>query len=117
MPLWELQAGSRGNGRQAHIVLPPAPHVRSGQRRLIHATGLDFAQLANREQKSRDVQVIGVSRHGLTTSSREIQPALLLSWFSGASAFGTILRRDSAQPWLLQVETPSVGSSHCVKTT
>jgi len=37
------------------------------------------------------------------------------SWLS--VAFGTILRRDSAQPWLLQVGTPSFGSSHCVKTT
>src|ERR1022692_412170 len=117
MPLWELQAGSRGNRRQAHIVLPTAPHVRSRRLRLIHAKGLDFAQHANREQKSRDVQVIGGSRHGLTTSSREIQPALSLSWFSGESDVGTILRRDSAQPWLLQVGTPSFGSSHCVKTT
>jgi hypothetical protein len=53
----------------------------------------------------------------LTTSSREIQSALSLSWFSGVSALGTTLRRDSAQPWLLQVGTPSFGSSHCVKTT
>jgi hypothetical protein len=32
--------------------------------------------------------------------------------FSEASALGTILRRDSAQPWLLQVGTPSFGRSH-----
>ncbi len=82
-----------------------------------HARDRDFVQHANRGQKPPDVQAIGGSRHGLTTSSREIQPALLLSWFSGVSDVGTILRRDSAQPWLLQVGTPSFGSSHCVKTT
>ena len=55
--------------------------------------------------------------HARDRDFREIQPALLLSWFSGVSAVGTILRRDSTQPWLLQVGTPSFGSSHCVKTT
>jgi hypothetical protein len=104
----------RGKG---YIVLSKVLRARSEQRLLVHARDRDFAQHANREQKSLDVQVIGGSRHGLTTSSREIQPALSLSWFSGVSALGTILRRDSAQPWLLQVGTPSFGSSHRVKTT
>src|ERR1039457_6654218 len=117
MPQSELPAGSLGNERQGCIVLPKVPHAQSERHLLIHARDRDFAQHANREQKSLDVQVIGGSRHGLTTGSREIQPAQLLSWFSGASACGTISRRDSAQPWLLQVGTPSFGSSHCVKTT
>jgi len=106
MPLWELQAGSRGNRRQAHIVLPTAPHVRSRRLRLIHATGLDFAQLANREQKSRDVQVIGVSRHGLTTSSPEIQPAQSLSSFSGIG-----VPRNSFAPRLGATLAPSGGNA------
>jgi len=84
---------------------------------LIHARDRDFVRHGNREQKSLGAQVIGGSRPGLTTSSREIQPALSLSWSCGESALGTILRRDSAQPWPLQVGTPSFGSSHCVRTT
>ena len=80
-PQWELLAGSLGNARQGHIVLPKALRARSGQRLLIHARDRDFAQRASREQRLRDVQAIGGSRHGLTTSSREIQPALSLSWF------------------------------------
>ncbi len=116
-PQWELLAGSLGNVPQGCIVLPKALRDRSERHPLIHGRDRDFAQRASREQRLRDVQAIGESRRGLTTGSREIQSALSLSWFSGVSAFGTTLRRDSAQPWLLQVGTPSFGSSHCVKTT
>jgi hypothetical protein len=98
-----------------YIILSKVLRARSEQRLPIHATDRDFAQRANREQRLPDVLAIGGSRHELTTGSREIQPALLLSWSSGVSALGSISRRDSAQPWFLHVGTPSVGSSHCVK--
>ena len=116
-PQWELQAESCGNERQGYTVLPTELRGRSRRRLLIHARDLDLAQRATRERRLRDVQAIGGSRHGLTASSREIQSALSLSCFPGLSALGTFLRRDSAQACVLQVGTPSFGSSHCVRTT
>jgi hypothetical protein len=109
--------GSLGNERQGYIVLPKGHRARSERHLPFHARDRDFVQHANRGQKPPDVQAIEVSRHGLTTSFREIQPALSLSCFPGASALGTILCRDSAQPCVLQVGTPSFGSSHCVRAT
>src|SRR5208337_1115101 len=86
-PLWELRAGSHGNERQAHIVLPKGRRARSGRLPPTYVQGREFALRANRAQRLRDGRAIGVSRLGLTASSREIQPALSLSWFFGICVF------------------------------
>jgi hypothetical protein len=95
--------GEPGNERPACIVLPKVPHARSEPHLPIQTRDRDFTQRARLEQKSLDVPVILGSRHGLKTS--------------GASVFGTILLRDSAQSALVQAGTPSSGSSHCLKIT
>src|SRR5579864_2131392 len=73
---------------------------------------------ANRRQKSLDVKAIGGCTSRIDDKvSRKTQPARSWSWLSGLHAFGTVLRRDSAPLWLLQVGTPSFGNNHCVKAT
>lgn len=101
-PQWELPAGSLVNERQGCIVLPRARRARSGRRLLIHARERDFALRASRAQRLPDVQAIGGPRHGLTAGSREIQPALSLSWFFGICVF-----RNNLAPRLGATLAPS----------
>ncbi len=82
-PQWALLAEPFGNAQQVHIVLPKGRRVRSGRLPPTHAQGRDFALRASRAQRLLDGRAIGGSRLGLTISSREIQPARSLSWFSG----------------------------------
>jgi len=101
-PLWELRAGCHGNERQGYIFLPTVLRDRSERHLLIHGRDRGFAQHANLGQKPPDVQMIGGSHRGLTTGSREIQPALSLSWFFGICVF-----RNNRAPRLGATLAPS----------
>jgi hypothetical protein len=123
MPQWEPPAASLGNERQGCIVLPKVPHAQSERHLLIHARDRDFAQRANREQRLPDVQAIGGSRRGLTTGSREIQPALSLSWFFGICVFrnnfaprlGATLASSgrNAKFWQYPLRQDHIGDNEC----
>src|SRR5579864_54907 len=79
--------------------------------------------LPNAQQCEPKVEITGCqsNRRMYVTDCRQVsrktQPARSWSWLSGLHAFGTVLRRDSAPLWLLQVGTPSFGNNHCVKAT
>src|SRR5579871_728834 len=106
MPLWELPAGSHGNARQGYTVLPKALRDRSERHPLIHGRDRDSALRASQEQRLPDVQAIGGSRRGLTAGSREIQPALSLSWF-----FGIYVSQNNLAPRLGASLAPSGGNA------
>ena len=81
-------------------------YVRERKQELGLTSHETFVPRANREQRLPDVQAIGGSRHGSTTSSREIQPALSLSWFFGICVF-----RNNLAPRLGATLAPSGGNT------
>jgi len=111
------QVGSLGNKRQGYIVLPKgAVPDQNDTYRFMRE--IEISRSTRTESRNH---WMSKRLEDLVTDRKQTLTKFDLHYHSHRSSecvpFRTILLRDSAQPWLLQVGTPRFDSSHCVKTT